>query len=457
MSYSATYRSPTVSIPFLSFFLALSMLTLAADRAYSQAPDSTMMNMAVLNFETDNMAGDEARLFAERLTNSLIASGCFKIIDDIAVMKELEAWAGELRFPSSDRLIDNSRVLKSANKIITGSLNCVFGQYVAIARIIDIEKGAAECSFKVMAESKETAIGQSPQILASKILKQYSCAGMDRPKTSSKEAASPHKKPDMMLVKGGEFFMGSAFNEWKWKNLTARSRNEQPLHKVWLPAYFIGKYEVTYAEFSLFCDAAGRERPDNFGWVSGRLPVMNITWYDAADYCNWLSERDGLEKAYDGSYRLNTAKNGYRLPSEAEWEKAARGGLDRKMFAWGNEIPDGGKCNFSDIKSGFKYLDTDIDDGWRNTSEIGFYPPNSYGLYDMTGNVSEWCGDWYGEYYYASSPNKSPLGLQDGKLRAIRGGGWDDDLYYIRVSYRMGKEPRESRSDIGFRLARNAK
>jgi formylglycine-generating enzyme required for sulfatase activity/outer membrane protein OmpA-like peptidoglycan-associated protein len=253
------------------------------------------------------------------------------------------------------------------------------------------------------------------------------------------------KMPDMILVKGGIFTMGSKLG----------MKDEAPEHKVTLADYSIGRYEVTFCEFKKFVDATGyitdAEQPDsvrmkngqssknvyNGSWkmyMNGKAlplsdtvqPVGNISWYDAMAYCKWLSEQTGKK---------------FSLPTEAEWEFAARGGIKSKgyTFSGGNNIDEVAWYNKN---------------SYASSHRPGQKMENELGIYDMTGNMREWCSDWYGDTYYKTSPDASPMGPERGKHKVIRGGSWVImDVRGLRVTYRNNELPHNSALDHGFRLA----
>lgn len=239
--------------------------------------------------------------------------------------------------------------------------------------------------------------------------------------------------PDnMVFVKGGSFQMGSDDGR----------DNEKPIHSVTVSDFYIGKYEVTQKEWK----AVMGSNPSR--WKGDNLPVEKVSWYDAVEFCNKKSEKEGLQKCYSGSGKNITCdftKNGYRLPTEAEWEYAARGGIESenpnsRLYSGSNNIDD---VAWYDSNSG------------RKTHQVGTKRQNELGIYDMTGNVWEWCWDWYGSGYYSKSPKSNPKGADSGSYRILRGGSWSNVLdYYCRVASRGINDPGSSGSNYGFRFLR---
>jgi formylglycine-generating enzyme required for sulfatase activity len=233
---------------------------------------------------------------------------------------------------------------------------------------------------------------------------------------------------NLVFVKGGTFRMGNNNGE----------NDEKPVHTVTVNDFYIGKYEVTQKEWK---DIMG----NNPSYFKGKnRPVENVSWYDAISFCNKLSEEKGLTKFYtiDGTnVTMNWGANGYRLPTEAEWEYAARGGQLSKGYKYSgsNDID---AVAWYDGNSGNK------------THAVGTKQPNELGIYDMSGNVWEWSNDWYSDNYYSSSPSNNPQGPSTGSSRVIRGGSWYFDADYCRATYRFSVSPGLSYGFIGFRLAR---
>jgi formylglycine-generating enzyme required for sulfatase activity/uncharacterized caspase-like protein len=219
---------------------------------------------------------------------------------------------------------------------------------------------------------------------------------------------------EMVLVPAGEFTMGSDAHD-----------DEKPQRRVWLDAYYIDKFEVTNALYRRFMDATGRSAPrfwSHARWNGPAQPVVGVTWHDADAYCKWA---------------------GKRLPTEAEWEKAARG-TDGRTYPWGNQW-DPGKSN-------------SVGTNLVKTVAVGSYPGgvSPYGAHDMTGNVWEWTADWYDPTYYARGVNRNPQGPRSGARRVIRGGSWANES--VAVSHRDGGfQPTFQADDhVGFRCARGA-
>jgi sulfatase modifying factor 1 len=248
--------------------------------------------------------------------------------------------------------------------------------------------------------------------------------------------------PDMVLVEAGSFEMGS----------TDGLSDEQPVHTVRITRpFYIAKYAVTFEEYDRFCeDTIGQNKPDDNGWGRENRPVMSVTWYDAVAYCDWLSKKEGLTSCYSGKGRATEcdfSANGYRLPTEAEWEYAACGGQKSQGYRYaGGDNPD-------DVA-------WYIGNSGGQTHPVGQKQPNELGLYDMSGNLFEWCWDWYGEDYYASSPSSDPTGPPAPRTtipwelnRVRRSGSWRENSDSIRTTYRS-IDYASYVGDNGFRLVR---
>ncbi|MBI9106822.1 MAG: formylglycine-generating enzyme family protein [Spirochaetales bacterium] len=239
----------------------------------------------------------------------------------------------------------------------------------------------------------------------------------------------------LVFVEAGTFMMGADA--------------ESPGHKVILTRdYFISAYEITFDLYDLYCESAQKVKPKDEGWGRGERPVMWVSWLNAKDFCNWLSINSGLDPCYSG-ITCDFSKNGYRLPSEAEWEFAARGGKHSRNF----------------IYSGSDVLD---EVGWysentETTQAVGQKKPNELGIYDMSGNLFEFCNDWYLKGYYEISPEINPAGPMRteidttyGGKRVRRGSNFNYDEDSARVVHRSAEELKGKDFGMGFRIVRNA-
>lgn len=247
--------------------------------------------------------------------------------------------------------------------------------------------------------------------------------------------------PDMAPVEAGSFDMGAAEG----------FSDQQPAHTVRLTRnFYIARYAVTFEEYDRFCADTGRTPPPDRGG-RGAIPVIEVSWYDAAAYCNWLSEKAGLTPCYRGSgktIQCDFSANGYRLPTEAEWEYAARGGQASQGYLYaGGDNPDE-VAWYAANSAGVMH-------------PVGQKKPNELGLYDMSGNLYEWCWDWYDAEYYAVSPADDPKGPASppavttprGPERVRRSGSWREEEFSVRVTFRSFDYATYV-GDNGFRLVR---
>jgi formylglycine-generating enzyme required for sulfatase activity len=236
--------------------------------------------------------------------------------------------------------------------------------------------------------------------------------------TSVNGARTKIIEPALARIPEGYFQMGCE---------TGRD-DEKPVHRVWVDVFELGTHQVTNAEYDPFLEATGAAQPPQ--WEDGnfndpRMPVVAVSWDDATAYCEWLSRASGKE---------------YRLPTEAEWERAARGGAEGLLYPWGDGAPE---------------LVPDYATRWKNGPEaVGLFPPNAYGIYNLGDNVHEWCADWYDDGYYARSPERNPRGPESGSRRASRGGSWRHHIKVTRTAARSSIPPEFKYADYGFRIAR---
>jgi len=264
--------------------------------------------------------------------------------------------------------------------------------------------------------------------------------------TGPTTTATPNPAFGMVTVPGGTFQMGDVMGD--------KEETDETVHSVTLGAFQIGAYEVTFEEYDAFCTATKREKPADEGWGRGKRPVINVSWEDVVAYCNWRSKQEGFEEVYtiNGSrISANWQANGYRLPTEAEWEYAARAGGKKVRFGNGKDIADPKEINF-DGSASYKKAYSVAGEYRNKTLPVGSFSPNALGLYDMSGNVWEWCWDWYGNY--STSAQTNPKGANTGSRRVMRGGSWGNDPQDCRVAYRGYSSPGSRNADFGFRLSR---
>ena len=246
---------------------------------------------------------------------------------------------------------------------------------------------------------------------------------------------NPNDVSDMAFIRGGKFVRGSNFEENKaaFKICKKHDRScklwwfadEYPLKLVILQTYLIDIYEVSNEKYKKYVDATGTKKPR--GWkkpdFSGALqPVVGVSWKEAVAYCKW---------------------SGKRLPTEAEWEKAGRGKRPIK-YPWGDSPPNSEKLNYNQEK--------------MKTTPVGSYEKgkSDYGVYDLSGNVSEWVHDWHFPEYYLFSPKENPQGPEKGQYKIIRGGNWRNNADYVDLTYRNATAPNVRNDTVGFRCAKNA-
>lgn len=233
-------------------------------------------------------------------------------------------------------------------------------------------------------------------------------------------------EPEMVFIPGGDFLRGRSHplpdDNLKW--FPTLLKDDRPVRSIVLDPFYIDKHEVTNAQYAEFLEDTGGAPP--YYWPQGKPesakakhPVVNITWQDANDYCQWA---------------------GKRLPAEAEWERASRGLRDGLKYPWGDDEPTKESAHY---------------DGMDGPGEVCQYPENAFGLCDMAGNVWEWCADWYDAGYYENSPKRNPKGPDSGSLRVLRGGSWGNGTINLRCAYRYFGIPSDRYDSIGFRCVRN--
>lgn len=228
-----------------------------------------------------------------------------------------------------------------------------------------------------------------------------------------------HDGARMVRIPAGWFQMGSPDGR----------ANERPVHRVWVDAFELAVVCVTNREYAGFLEATGHPLPGAWGdplFSDPEQPVVAVSWGDAVAYCEWRGAATG---------------GGCRLPTEAEWERAARGGSEGRRYPWGDDFPSASRHYAR---------------GWAadRPERVGLYEPNGFGLFNMADNVHEWCSDWYQADYYAISPERNPAGPAAGVRRSSRNGSWRHQIKICGCSARSSIEPHRRYTDYGFRMAR---
>ena len=214
---------------------------------------------------------------------------------------------------------------------------------------------------------------------------------------------------------------------WFWMGSNSGRDNERPVHRVSIDAFLLAACQVTNAEYACYLHATQAAPPPHWNdpnFNHPEQPVAALSWFEAKQYCDWISAGTGKH---------------FRLPTEAEWERAARGGSENKLFPWGDAPP-------SSLP--------DYAKRWQQGPEpVARYAPNGFGLFDICENVHEWCSDWYQADYYAISPDRNPPGPASGSRRASRGGSWRHHIKVARCAARSSIPPEFQYADYGFRIA----
>jgi len=361
-----------------------------------------------------------------------------------------------------DKTSDAKSMLKEARKYMTGGMMkfvtlAAVKKYNAMAKVLEVDRinsdTEPELYAKIQEEIKNEKEAEQQRLQAEEQKKQQQYIADLKKKgdyKTGKTATFGHM--EFVLVTDGTFTMGSPESE-------AERGTDEKQHTVTVSPFWIGKYEVTQKQYE---DVMGTN-PSSF--KGDNLPVEDVSWYDVVEYCNKMSEKYGLKLYYNVDKNRkdpgNTNKNdnikwtvtiaggnGFRLPTEAEWEYACRAGTTT-AFCYGYKLDSSmanfdGNCPYNSGKGTYR----------EKTTVVGSFKPNAWGLYDMHGDVWEWCWDWYDSDYYSKSPAKDPEGADGGEYRVLRGGSWFNNGYSLRSAFRnYGAIIRYY--VVGFRVARS--
>jgi len=399
-----------------SLTLAMTFLCVAEEEIEEK------LRLAILDLGAKDISAMTASKVSELLRTTMFNAGLFTLIE----RNEMETILKEQKLTLTGCTDEKCGIqvgrLLSANKILVGTVMQLGEKIIINARIVDVEKGKldfAEMTSCTKESELDTACVEFANKLTARITgRPYQPTAVAEPSvpTQTRTSVSVITGKDgaeMVLIPAGEFIMGS----------DTGGSDEKPVHKVYLDAYYIDKYEVTFEQYDKFCEATGRRKPRDSGWGRGNRPVINVSWNDAVAYAEYY---------------------GKRLPTEAEWEKACRAGSNTK-YCFGDAELELSDYAWYDKNSGNK------------THPVGEKKPNAWGIYDMHGNVWEWCSDWYDDKYYSvvaeQSSAKNPKGPNSGSYRVLRGGSWDYFAVGCRSAFRGWDSPTVRYPIIGFRCA----
>jgi formylglycine-generating enzyme required for sulfatase activity len=408
----------------------------------------------VVAFTTNNDTAkprEDAVTVRELVESRMVSSGKYQVISRSDIDKLLENQRIQVSSISSK---ENITKLELANiqYIVTGSVNAIGSDYVVTVKILDVSSGRFSHSADELMGGTSRDMYSGVSALVSRFI-----AGMgSEAGRVVQQPSAPAQRPvpaDMVRIAGGTFMRGSPASE-------AGRDDDETRHSVSISRpFYIGKYEVTQKEW---VEVMGTN-PSYF--KGDNLPVENVSWYDAIEYCNKRSEREGLTLAYtidktrsDGNntngeddvkwvVTWNRSANGYRLPTEAEWELACRAGTSTPFYTGNNITTDQANCN-----GNYPYNNNAKGVCREKTWAVGSGTPNPWGIYDMSGNVYEWCWDWYGSY--GSGSQTDPAGAPSGSVRVYRGGSWGHPVRFVRSAFRNNNTPSFRGDGLGFRILR---
>ncbi|MDQ7799333.1 MAG: SUMF1/EgtB/PvdO family nonheme iron enzyme [Candidatus Edwardsbacteria bacterium] len=410
----------------MALVLLITLLTCVAAKA--QKLTVSVMDLNV----TEGLSGKEVMMLTDKLLNEFVTAGIFKVVER-SKRDEILKEQGFQQSGACDQgacLVEAGQLL-GVQKMVGGTIGKLGNVFAVELRVMDVKTGVIDQAFS----RKYT--GNVSNLLDAMKEAAFEFSGI-RAQTSSMANTGQNNSPKMTLMQKNEQGCNEYRNEKDGSILVEipageflmGSKYARPEHKVYLDTFYIGKYEVTVGQYKIFCNATGQTMPEQEGWDDrDDYPVSGISWHDAKAYCKWA---------------------GLRLPTEAEWEKAARG-TDGRMYPWGNTW-DASKCNSSENA-----------DNYPNTSPVGSFSSgvSPYGCFDMAGNLWEWCADWYGGKYDKKMTSRNPTGPSSGIYRVLRGGSYFDsgsnrEETYC-VAYHLGCKSGDNHNSNGFRVSRKNK
>ncbi len=414
----------TIILSISLFLLSMLVFTDALQAAGKAAQMQELREnyVAVFDLVTQNADNNILRPLSESIRHELVRSGKYKVIN----RGDMNGKLGEQMFQMSacvsgpcTGIMEAGRLLDVA-KIIIGSINIVGKTYFLSLSLIDVKTGNVDrisedkckCEVDELIESSKRV---TKRLMGERLVEDHPemMAAPEMPVKRGAEASVDNM--EFLLVKGGCYQMGDGFGDGY--------ADERPVHEVCVNDFYIGTYDVTQGQWKEIMGF----NPSEFSICGDSCPVENISWNDTQQFIGKLNQRIG--------------KN-YRLPTEAEWEYAARSGGKKEKWAGTSSEPELGEYAWFDANSGEK------------THHAGKKRPNGLGLYDMSGNVWEWCQDLYDENYYRNSPKNNPAGPESGTNHVLRGGSWFNGAGYTRAEKRLSIIPDYRDSNDGFRLVR---
>jgi len=423
---------------FITLIIAVQLLVVAGISRHAtgqvQKPNKEKPRIAVLPFvDTNKQAREEGygEALSGMLSTKLINDAVFRVVERSEIERIMKEQAFQLSGAVNAETAKQIGELYAVDFLLFGTM-AKFGSLIETdIRLVDTETGEAILAANASAPS-ETAARNMVQDLARKVENRYrqklrpvtplpvppQRPASTTPPATPPPAIQPGSTEGMVFIPGGQFVMGSEDSRAQW--------NEKPAHTVYVDAFYMDATEVTRRQYQQFLEATGRRKPHY--WNDSRfnkpdMPVVGVTWEDATAYAAWA---------------------GKRLPTEAEWEFAARGGLVGQKFPWGNASAQGKAWFGKPAQTG-------------TPTTVGSFEPNGYGLFDMAGNVAEWCADWYRDDAYRDAVANNPTGPGRTSLKVVRGGSWYEDSYYLRCSARKSMGPTSYSSSVGFRCAMSAR
>jgi len=393
------------------FFVVLTCMLHSWSGAEDEPERRVMKFLAVMNLKCEKgITRSQCTLLTDIVIEELVKIGKYKVIDRANRDKIL----GEVGFQQTGCVegkctVEAGRIL-GVGKIVVGSIVKLGKTFFVTLQLVNVETATVEVAAK--SKCKNCELDNLAETVANAARKLMGQAPVPTSTSGGATAPSDAKPGEMVKVPAGEFTMGS----------NSGSKDEKPVHRVYLDEFHMDKYEVTNEQYNQCVSAGTCSSNKKFnGFTDPRQPVVGVNWSQADTYCKWAKKR---------------------LPTEAEWEKTARG-TDGRTYPWGEGI-DCSKANYSKC-------------GHEKTKPVGLYPSgaSSYGAMDMAGNVWEWCSDWYDKKYYRNSPNRNPKGPSSGSYRVLRGGGWGYAPFNLRASLRGRYYPSVGGNYIGFRCVRD--